>query len=384
MSLTLPKAAPLASATRPCAARGTTAARVLPVARAGRAGALSGMGSVACISSGSALGRARGDTSERRGRHHLRVLSLDAAQPFDYESRKLQELKVQREKLGKLTIGLVGFGNFGQFLAKRFVKQGHTVIATSRTDYHDVAGEMGVGYFQNSDDFCEEHPEVVILCTSILSTEKVLLNLPLQRLRRNTLFVDVLSVKEFPKKLFTQALPSEFDILCLHPMFGPDSGAGSWDMLNLVYDKVRIGGEPGRAERVDAFLDIWAKEGCRMVEMSCEEHDKRAASSQFITHTVGRVLGNMNLGDTSINTKGYESLLNLVNNTANDSFDLYYGLFMYNENATQELERLEHAFDEVGAMIRTSKGRPVGPREGVESLPSQAGPENGPGGGGVG
>ena len=32
-----------------------------------------------------------------------------------------------------------------------------------------------------------------------------------------------------------------------------------------------------------------------------------------------------------INTKGFESLLDLVENTAHDSFDLYYGLFMYNQ-----------------------------------------------------
>ena len=30
-----------------------------------------------------------------------------------------------------------------------------------------------------------------------------------------------------------------------------------------------------------------------------------------------------------------------MNNTNNDSFELYYGLFLYNRNATEELERLE-------------------------------------------
>ena len=67
-----------------------------------------------------------------------------------------------------------------------------------------------------------------------------------------------------------------------------------------------------------------------MVEMSCEEHDRHAASTQFITHTVGRVLGQMAPKSTPIDTKGYQSLLNLVDNTNNDSFELYYGLFMYN------------------------------------------------------
>ena len=72
-----------------------------------------------------------------------------------------------------------------------------------------------------------------------------------------------------------------------------------------------------------------------MVEMSCEEHDQQAANTQFITHTVGRVLNDMDVQSTSINTKGYESLLTLVENTAHDSFDLYYGLFMYNQVSTQ-------------------------------------------------
>jgi arogenate dehydrogenase (NADP+) len=71
-----------------------------------------------------------------------------------------------------------------------------------------------------------------------------------------------------------------------------------------------------------------------MVEMTCEEHDRQAASTQFVTHTVGRMLGAMDLASTDINTKGYENLLQLVNNTKNDSFELYYGLFLYNTNAT--------------------------------------------------
>lgn len=68
---------------------------------------------------------------------------------------------------------------------------------------------MEVQYFSDADDFAEEHPEVVILASSILSTEAVLKSLPVQRLKRSTLFVDVLSVKEFPKQLFLSQLPSQ-------------------------------------------------------------------------------------------------------------------------------------------------------------------------------
>ncbi|KAK9268753.1 hypothetical protein L1049_000514 [Liquidambar formosana] len=274
-------------------------------------------------------------------RRRLQIKSLDAAQPYDYESKISDHL----QKLSKLKIAIIGFGNFGQFLAKTLVRQGHTVLAHSRSDYTAAADSLGVSFFSDPHDLCEQHPDVVLVCTSIISTKQALLALPLQRLKRSTLFVDVLSVKEFPKTLFLRTLPADFDIVCAHPMFGPESGKHGWSGLPFVYDRVRIGSDESRVSRCERFLDIFEREGCRMVEMSCAEHDLYAAGSQFITHTVGRVLEKLGLDSTPINTKGYESLLNLVENTAGDSFDLYYGLFMYNKNAMEQLERLDLAFE---------------------------------------
>jgi len=271
------------------------------------------------------------------------VVALDAAQPFDFEHRAKSRIQQERQ----LNIGIVGFGTFGQFLAKRLVQSGHRVLATSRTPYYEEAQALGVEFYEDVDDFCEEHPDVVILASSILSTEAVLRSLPIQRLKRSTLFVDVLSVKVFPKQLLLSILPQEVDILCTHPMFGPDSGRGSWSGLNFMYEVVRCGDDPRRQARVESFVKFFADQGCRMVEMTCEEHDMQAASTQFVTHTVGRVLGAMNLESTPINTRGFEALLNLVDNTANDSFELYYGLFLYNQNATDILERYEKAYDQV-------------------------------------
>ena len=82
-------------------------------------------------------------------------------------------------------------------------------MATSRTDYHLEAVAAGVTFYPDANDLCEEHPEVVVLATSILSLEAVLSTLPVGRLKRSTLFVDVLSVKEFPKRLMLSLLPPE-------------------------------------------------------------------------------------------------------------------------------------------------------------------------------
>lgn len=274
-------------------------------------------------------------------RQSLRIRSIDAAQLYDYESKLANEF----QNAQKLKIAIIGFGNFGQFLAKTLTSQGHNVLAHSRSDYTDIARKLGVSFFPDPDDLCEEHPEIILLCTSIISIEQVVLSLPLQRLKRSTLVVDVLSVKEFPKNVLLEALPCDFDIICTHPMFGPESARHGWSGLPFMYDKVRIGDEDSRIARCEKFLNIFAREGCRMVEMTCADHDRYAAESQFITHTVGRVLEMLMLESTPINTKGYESLLELVENTSGDSFDLYYGLFMFNKNSLEMLERLDLAFD---------------------------------------
>ncbi|XP_010532129.1 PREDICTED: arogenate dehydrogenase 2, chloroplastic-like [Tarenaya hassleriana] len=273
----------------------------------------------------------------------FRIFAIDAAQPFDYET----QLKSEHQKSSALKIAVVGFGNFGQFLSKTLIRHGHDLLAHSRSDHSAAASAIGARFFANPHDLCEQHPDVVLLSSSILSTESVLRSFPFQRLRRNTLFVDVLSVKEFPRNLFLKYLPEEFDILCTHPMFGPESGKNSWSGLPFVFDKVRIGEEASRIERCEKVLRVFEKEGCRMVEMSCEEHDKHAAGSQFVTHTMGRVLEKFGVESSPINTKGYETLLDLVENTASDSFELYYGLFMYNQNALEQLERLDMAFESI-------------------------------------
>lgn len=37
----------------------------------------------------------------------------------------------------------------------------------------------------------------------------------------------------------------------------------------------------------------------------------------------------------------------LVENTSSDSFELYYGMFMYHQNALEQLERLDMVFESI-------------------------------------
>lgn len=83
------------------------------------------------------------------------------------------------------------------------------VTAASRGDYSKVAKSLGVTFYSDVNDLCEAHPDIVVLASSILSAKQVLKTIPVQRLRRSTLFVDVLSVKLFPKQLMLAELPPE-------------------------------------------------------------------------------------------------------------------------------------------------------------------------------
>jgi prephenate dehydrogenase len=304
-------------------------------------------------------------------------------------ARRLTEIRI--EKLAALrsrplTIGIIGFGRFGQFIAKTFARHG-TIVVTSRSDYTEIANEMGASYvpLDDPDSFLAKDLDVIILAVSILSFESTVKSLVpaleahVAKDGKGPLLVDVLSVKEHARDILLKYLPPECDILCTHPMFGPDSGRNGWNNLNFVYEKTRVdkvvfdpdalsaskngtfwdaGGrrhsihEDSEAhiesiDRVERFLSIWEEEGCRMVPMSCKAHDEYAANSQFITHLMGRILGAQGLSMTPIDTKGFESVLQLVDSTTADSFELFYGLYKYNTNSMATIEQLKAAMDNV-------------------------------------
>ena len=144
----------------------------------------------------------------------------------------------------------MGFGRFGQFIAKSFAKHGR-VIASSRGDYTHISDEIGVKFIPLSDLeslVVEEDLDVIVLAVSIVSFENTVKALVPHLQKRMEikgndscpLIVDVASVKEHPRNILLENLPEECDICCTHPMFGPDSAQNGWNGLTFVYEKTRI------------------------------------------------------------------------------------------------------------------------------------------------
>jgi exosome complex component RRP43 len=250
---------------------------------------------------------------------------------------------IDKNKKEPLKIGIIGFGKFGQFLGKTFAKNNH-VYCVDKDDMSAVAKELGCTYYPLYDlnSFSKLDLDVIVLSVSIISFEDVLRMLPKDMLK-GKLIADVLSVKVHAKETMLDMLPSDCDIVCTHPMFGPESGKFGWGGLPFLYDRIRI----KNVDRCERFLSLWESERCKMIEMSCEEHDQYAANSQFITHLTGRILWQQNLVPTPIDTKGFQTVLNLVENTCKDSFDLFFGLYFYNTYAGVQLAKIREALAQV-------------------------------------
>lgn len=246
--------------------------------------------------------------------------------------------------LKQLNVLLIGFGNFGQFIAKHLSIYMSKMCVSNLTDCSAEAHEINCNYFPlealyEADQFdCD----VIIFAVSIISFREVLRKVKPSVLK-GKLIVDVLSVKLHARDTMLSVLPPESDILCTHPMFGPQSGKFGWKELPFMFDKVRITNDA----RCAAFLSVWVAEGCKMIEMSCKQHDEYAANSQFITHLTGRVLAELELTATPIDTKGFGHLLGIIDSTTNNSVDLFHGLFVYNPMASGLLDRLRSALDKV-------------------------------------
>jgi prephenate dehydrogenase len=150
--------------------------------------------------------------------------------------------------------------------------------------------------------------------------------------------MDTCSVKVFPVQSMMENAPAEVEVIGTHPMFGPDSAAGGVTDLPMVMSKARC--HPSTFIR---YHEFFTGIGLRVVEMSPEEHDREAAMTQGVTHFLGRVLADLGLEPSSIATMGYQKLLEVMEQTCNDPYELFVDLQRYNPYTSLMRERLKES-----------------------------------------
>ncbi|MGH7496283.1 MAG: prephenate dehydrogenase/arogenate dehydrogenase family protein [bacterium] len=238
-------------------------------------------------------------------------------------------------------IGILGFGRFGQFWARTLQCDHNVFVTDANAALASLAAASGVA-FTSMPELCAR-AEAIFLCVPVNHFEATVRSIK-THLKPHTTVLEVCSVKVYPAEILMRQLGAlaEVELIATHPMFGPDSGANGLSGLPMVMWPLR-----SASSQYQDWRFYFSGLGLRVVEISPEEHDRLAANSQGVTHYLGRVLQEMNLSATPIDTKGFELLLSVIAQTCNDTWELFYNLQNYNPFTGEMRLRLEEALDRV-------------------------------------
>lgn len=211
------------------------------------------------------------------------------------------------------TLGIVGVGAFGRFMARHLAPFFSIVAHDPQADLSDLTEGHGI----KAGDLAEAAAcDVVVLAVPVQKIESVLRSIA-DIVKPGALVLDVASVKIKPTHLMQDILPSHVEIVGTHPLFGPQSGKNGITGLNIVVSNVR--GQRGAC--VAEFLR--AKLGLAVHEATPEEHDKELAYVQGLTHLLAKVVVGMNLPKFRFTTKTYDYMDQMVEMIRYDSDELF-------------------------------------------------------------
>lgn len=253
-------------------------------------------------------------------------------------------------------VGIIGFGRFGALLAD-LLSNDYQPIITDERDLSELAQSSGYPW---ADLETAMQQETVFLAVPISRMESLLKEIS-QLSRPGQVLIDVASVKTRIRDWMIAALPSTVQILNTHPMFGPDSYKRDRD-LRMVFCPTRID-----AEIESNWRNIFESWGCRLIDLEVEDHDRLAARSQGITHFVGRVMKGMDIQPTTVDTHGFRQVHHVVEQTCQDTEELFHDLQYYNPYTPEMLTDFSRSVHAVKARVY----RPDSPPEviGYQGIP---------------
>ncbi len=224
------------------------------------------------------------------------------------------------------SVGIIGFGRFGKVLAN-ILQKGFPIKVYDPKSQSPFSGVE----FVSLDKVLEE--KVIFIAVPINKFDATIEKIsPL--LRENTTVVDVCSVKIHPAKVMLSKLPVSVGIIATHPMFGPDSFLSN-NRLKMMMNNTR-----DTQNQFKFWKRFFRDQGMQIIEISPEEHDRLAANTQGVTHFLGRMLKEFGIKKTMIDTQGFRDLLDLVEQTCHDSWELYSDLQRYNPFTQDMIKKL--------------------------------------------
>ena len=235
------------------------------------------------------------------------------------------------------TVSIIGFGRFGQVLY-RLLKDDFQITLYQRHTIDTSLLSSGTRVAQTVEEAYDS--SVIFYATPIETFDQVIAKHQ-KYFRADHLLIDVLSVKMHPLAVLSKHLKGlKTQALLTHPMFGPDSSKSGFEGLPIIMDQFKAS---------DANYSFWKSffsgKKLKVVELSARQHDKLAASSQGLTHFIGRLLDSYALSRSSIDSLGTKKLLEIKEQTCHDTWQLFNNLQHFNPYTMQMRLKLEAKYD---------------------------------------
>ena len=234
--------------------------------------------------------------------------------------------------------GIIGYGRFGKVLAELLSKKYEVKIYDSNA-IQDASGIKVCTIEEVLESV------LVFIAVPIRSFEEVVKEISEYKLY-NTTIIDVCSVKVYPVKIMKKYLPEHIGIIASHPHFGPDSYS-PFKELKITLCTIR-----DIYKRFDELKEVFESQSIRTVVLTPDAHDRMAASSQGITHFIGRVLDEAGVRSTEINTFGFNELLGVIEQTCNDSWNLFKDLQQYNPYTNEMIDKLVQTIENIHKQLK--------------------------------
>ena len=232
-------------------------------------------------------------------------------------------------------VSIIGFGRFGamlhSLLSKGFEVDVFDKNSIDNSDVNEVSLEDAL------------RNETIFIAVPIRDFENLVKDIS-KKISSGKTVIDVCSVKVFPKKVMLDNLSNETDIIATHPLFGPDSLKDSGSVMTMESVRNTFG-------RYDFWKNYFESQNILIEEISAEEHDMMAARSQGLTHFVGRVIDDFGTNQTRIDTEGYKALHKLVNQTCNDTWELFEDIQNFNPFTEKMISELNESFEKISEII---------------------------------
>ena len=232
-------------------------------------------------------------------------------------------------------IGIIGYGRFGKVLHDLLLKTFDVLVY----DFNKSLKDIELSSLEEVLD-CS----LVFVAVPISLFEGCIKEISKFNLY-NTTILDVCSVKVYPVRIMEKNLAEHVGIIGTHPHFGPDSYT-PFRELKITLCPIR-----DINNRILEVREVFESLSIGVTQMTPDEHDRIAASSQGITHFIGRVLKEAGVRSTKINTLGFNELLGVIEQTCNDSWDLFRDLQKYNPYTKEMIDNLIDKINDVRNQI---------------------------------